>query len=88
MGRFQQSGRRVNKEAQDPQGVDLWCQADVRLPSDLPTSGLYTLYRVWHWPTVSEGCPATEETLGTEVVSQQIYTSCLDVQLTPNIPLP
>lgn len=34
----------VNKEAQDPQGADLWCQADVRLPSDLPTSGTYTLY--------------------------------------------
>ena len=74
---------RVNKEAQDPQGADLWCQADVRLPSDLPTRGFYTLYWVWDWPTVNEGLPFAE-TPGTEVVSPQLYTSCLDILLTPN----
>jgi hypothetical protein len=73
----------VNKEAQDPQGADLWCQADVRLPSDLPTSGTYTLYWVWDWPTVSDGLPASERTPGTKIVSPQIYTSCLDIQLMP-----
>jgi hypothetical protein len=74
----------VNKQAQDPQGADLWCQADLRLPADLPTSGTYTLYWVWDWPTISDGLPASGQTPSTKVVSPQIYTSCLDIQLTPN----
>ncbi|GKU09412.1 unnamed protein product [Fusarium langsethiae] len=74
----------VNKQAQDPQGADLWCQADVRLPSDLPTSGTYTLYWVWDWPTVSDGLPAAGQTPSTKIVSPQIYTPCLNIQLTPH----
>lgn len=62
----------VRKVAKAPQGADLWCQADVRLPRDLPTSGIYTLYWVWDWPTITDEC---------KVASPQLYTSCLDIEL-------
>ncbi|KAJ9130548.1 hypothetical protein NKR23_g12135 [Pleurostoma richardsiae] len=41
------------KAPEDPQGADLWCQADVRLPADMPETGTYTIYWVWDWPTMS-----------------------------------
>lgn len=61
------------KLAQDPQGADLWCQNDIRLPSD--AFGIFTLYWVWDWPSVlphsiSEG-------------AKEIYTTCIDIKITP-----
>jgi hypothetical protein len=67
----------VQKEAKDPQGADLWCQSDFRLPRDLATSGIYTLYWVWDWPNAGQqpaGCTARMD-------APQIYTSCIDIQL-------
>lgn len=40
------------KKAEDPMGVNLWCQSDVSLPSDLPVGKPYTLLWVWDWPTM------------------------------------
>ncbi|KAK1837607.1 hypothetical protein CCHR01_19770 [Colletotrichum chrysophilum] len=43
---------RFRKSAADPQGADLWCQADIRLPDDLPTETFYSIYFIWTWPTL------------------------------------
>ncbi|MAD87660.1 MAG: hypothetical protein CL912_32270 [Deltaproteobacteria bacterium] len=54
-------------------GSDLLCQNDFQIPSDAGTSGLYTLYWVWEWPTLDkDGAVATNES----------YTSCMDISLT------
>ena len=65
---------RASKEAQDPQGADLWCQSDVRLPLDIPGTGFYTLYWIWDWPTVS--APGSSS-----VPSPETYTSCMEVRM-------
>jgi hypothetical protein len=54
-------------------GADLWCQTDIKIPSDLSTGKLYTLYWVWTWPTapsVDPGLPAGKN---------ETYTTCMDV---------
>lgn len=43
---------RFRKSAAEPQGADLWCQADIRLPGDLPTETFYSIYFIWTWPTL------------------------------------
>lgn len=62
------------KTSLDPQGADLWCQSDVKLPSPLDGSS-YTLYWVWDWPS----SPTKEFSSG----KPELYTSCMDVDLTP-----
>ncbi|ROT37120.1 hypothetical protein SODALDRAFT_334194 [Sodiomyces alkalinus F11] len=57
----------------DPQGADLWCQSDIRLPSDV--CGAYTLYWVWEWPFKPDGLERPAD----------IYTSCMDVDILPGI---
>lgn len=64
------------KVAQDPQGADLWCQVDIRLPLDI-NSPLYTLYWVWDWPSA----PTSESPSG----EPEIYTSCIDIDILPGI---
>ena len=49
-----------------------WCQQDIKLPTDA-TSGLYTLYWVWDWPDMPDA---------TDAVNQELYTSCMDIQIT------
>lgn len=56
----------------EPQGSDLWCQNDLRLPDDVSTS-LYTLYWVWEWPD----SPGKFLPMG----KPEIYTSCMDIHL-------
>lgn len=56
-------------------GADLWCQTDIRLPSDAPTGNPYTLYWVWEWPT-AEGIDP-----GLPKGKNETYTSCMDVDL-------
>ena len=51
---------------------DLWCQTDVQIPA--AASGNYTLYWVWEWPTLDSSG---------KVTTNQSYTSCMDVVLTP-----
>lgn len=65
------------KTAEDPQGADLWCQADIRLPENIPIGGIYTLYWVWDWPTLSNTTHG-----GRYVAIPEIYTSCLDIRVT------
>ena len=65
---------RAAKEAKDPQGADLWCQSDIRLPLDIPGTGFYTLYWIWDWPTVS--APGSSS-----VPSPETYTSCMEVRM-------
>ncbi|KAK2021502.1 hypothetical protein LX32DRAFT_712633 [Colletotrichum zoysiae] len=45
--------RQFHKIAATPQGADLWCQADVRLPEDLIEGSLYSVYFIWTWPTLT-----------------------------------
>ncbi|CAM1503413.1 Fc.00g081890.m01.CDS01 [Cosmosporella sp. VM-42] len=44
--------QQLPKASLNPQGADLWCQADIRLPLDI--TDWYTLYWVWDRPTVSQ----------------------------------
>ncbi|KAL9130287.1 MAG: hypothetical protein Q9217_001498 [Psora testacea] len=56
-------------------GEDLWCQNDIKLPSDVPTGKPYALYWVWNWPTepgVDPGLPKGKA---------EIYTSCMDIDV-------
>jgi hypothetical protein len=55
-------------------GNDLWCQQDIQLPSDLQSGKPYTLYWVWDWPTM----PGTP---GFPQGKQEIYTTCMDVDI-------
>lgn len=59
----------------DPQGANLWCQNDLRLPTNIYDN--YTLYWVWEWPTIP-----------TSMVPQgrmEAYTTCIDIQIQPGI---
>jgi hypothetical protein len=58
-----------------PLGNDINCQTDVQLPTDAGTSGTYTLYWVWEWPTLNNVTGA--------VVSNESYTTCMDINMTP-----
>ncbi|KAF7588912.1 hypothetical protein BBP40_005027 [Aspergillus hancockii] len=58
---------------EDPMGADLWCQNDIRLPSNTPPGKPYALYWVWDWPT--EPGPTAPQGLS------EIYTSCMDVDM-------
>ncbi|KAL4929997.1 uncharacterized protein BDV17DRAFT_52707 [Aspergillus undulatus] len=55
-------------------GMDLWCQADIALPSNAPYGKPYTLYWIWDWPTAA-GTPDTPNG------KQEIYTTCMDVDI-------
>ncbi|KIM97915.1 hypothetical protein OIDMADRAFT_105383 [Oidiodendron maius Zn] len=55
-------------------GNDLPCQNNVQLPEDAGTSGSYTLYWVWEWPTL-------DNTTG-KLITNQSYTTCMDIVMT------
>ncbi|OJJ46981.1 hypothetical protein ASPZODRAFT_65802 [Penicilliopsis zonata CBS 506.65] len=56
-------------------GADLWCQQDLKLPSDAETDKPYTLYWVWDWPTA----PGVDPDLPDGKI--EIYTTCMDIDL-------
>ena len=58
-------------------GADLWCQQDIQIPSTAPSGKPYTLYWVWDWPTLP-GTPGFPDG------KQEIYTTCMDVDITAN----
>lgn len=58
-------------------GADLWCQNDIKIPSDAPAGKPYTLYWVWDWPTAPGADP------GLPKGKAEIYTTCMDVDITP-----
>jgi hypothetical protein len=78
---FQQNGQPLSNERKqlaDFQSTDgdLFCQTDILIPAEAGTSGTYTLYWVWEWPTLdSSGAIATNES----------YTSCMDITMTSNV---
>lgn len=72
--------KQFNKVATNPQGADLWCQADIQLPTDLTTASNYTLYWVWDWPTLSKANAMIGEK-GVNVTKPEIYTSCMDLKI-------
>ncbi|KAF4446076.1 hypothetical protein FALBO_17111 [Fusarium albosuccineum] len=55
----------------EPQGSDLWCQIDVRIP--LTSRGTLTIYWVWDFSTP----PSPDIPNG----KAEFYTSCLDIKL-------
>ncbi|CAK7227257.1 hypothetical protein SBRCBS47491_006509 [Sporothrix bragantina] len=70
------------KEAENPQGADLWCQNDIQLPSDLVADTKYTLYWIWNWPTFNvAGSPTDIPSAGYNITLLQHYTSCMDVSV-------
>ncbi|KAI9846812.1 MAG: hypothetical protein M1838_001135 [Thelocarpon superellum] len=59
-------------------GADLWCQNDIILPTTAPAGKPYTLYWVWDWPTdAAAGGPGGKE---------EIYTTCMDIDVTAAAP--
>ena len=58
-------------------GADLWCQQDIQIPASAPSGQPYTLYWVWDWPTM----PGTA---GFPEGKQEIYTTCMDVDIVQN----
>ncbi|KAK5945322.1 hypothetical protein PMZ80_002526 [Knufia obscura] len=81
---YQVNGGQISSERQKTfahtpnalMGADLWCQQDIQLPANAPSGKPYTLYWVWDWPTM----PGTE---GFPEGKQEIYTTCMDVDIVP-----
>jgi hypothetical protein len=82
------------KAAKDPMGINLWCQADLQLPDDLPIDGTLTFYWLWDWPTLDPAKVDMEQTRkgifpssldgpnsASGVRTPQLYTSCGQVKL-------
>ncbi|KAH6667272.1 hypothetical protein B0J14DRAFT_677149 [Halenospora varia] len=59
-------------------GSDLWCQADITIPSSVPAPGVYTLYWIWDWPTAIG-------TVGQPNGLLEIYTTCIDINLVEGV---
>ena len=57
-------------------GTDLFCQNDLKIPSDAPSGKPYTLYWVWDWPTLAGADPALPKG------KAEVYTTCMDVDIT------
>ena len=78
------------KEAETPMGANLWCQSDVALPSDLVVGKAFTLIWIWDWPTMdrpdvkfppSSAPGAALGPNGEKVITPEIYTTVMDVQI-------
>lgn len=79
-GAISQQRQKQFSHSPDPtMGGDLWCQQDIQLPTSAPSGKPYTLYWVWDWPTL----PGTE---GFPQGKQEIYTTCMDVDITQGAP--
>lgn len=56
------------------QGQNLWCVADVTVPS-MEIGSEYSLYWVWDWPSsIADG-------LSHVTVVPQVYTTCMDIRV-------
>ncbi|OJJ02417.1 hypothetical protein ASPVEDRAFT_41909 [Aspergillus versicolor CBS 583.65] len=62
-------------DADQDMGGDLWCQADIKIPSSAPSGTPYTLYWVWDWPTAAGVDPGLPDG------KQEMYTTCMDVDV-------
>jgi hypothetical protein len=54
--------------------VELWCETDLQLPSDLQT-GTYSIYWVWQWPTAPNMDPNLPNG------KDEYYTTCSDFDI-------
>lgn len=85
---YQINGGGVSKQRQgefphapsELMGADLWCQNDIRLPAEATAGKPYTLYWVWDWPTAPNVDP------GLPKGKQEIYTTCMDIEVTNEVP--
>ena len=57
-------------------GTDLWCQNDIKIPTDAPSGKPYTMYWVWDWATLGGVDPNLPKG------KAEIYTTCMDVDIT------
>lgn len=73
----QQRQQQYSHPADTLMGADLWCQQNIQLPSDVQSGEAYTLYWVWDWPTM----PGT---FGFPNGKQEIYTTCMDIDIVDN----
>ncbi|KAI3157564.1 hypothetical protein CBS147317_5303 [Penicillium roqueforti] len=79
-GQISETRQATYTHTADPlMGADLWCQQDIRLPSNAPSGKPYTLYWVWNWPTAAGVDPTYPNG------KAQIYTTCMDVDLVTTI---
>jgi hypothetical protein len=60
---------------------ELLCETNVRLPGDVTVGQPYTLYWVWQWPSAPQQLP------GPVNGKDEYYTSCIDVDVVPDLPL-
>ncbi|PGH05506.1 hypothetical protein AJ80_08327 [Polytolypa hystricis UAMH7299] len=67
--------KKFKHEAEQPMGVDLWCQNNLRLPANAPSGKPYTLYWVWDWSTVPGGDKNLPEG------KPELYTTCIDIDI-------
>lgn len=56
-------------------GTSLLCKTVVKIPRDVPTKTMYTLYWVWDWPSIGN-----VEGKGT-ILKEELYTTCIDIQI-------
>ncbi|KAI9784199.1 MAG: hypothetical protein M1816_001021 [Peltula sp. TS41687] len=85
---YQINGGEISKKRQgdfphapsELMGGDLWCQNDIKLPSEATAGKPYTLYWVWDWPTAPNVDP------GLPKGKAETYTTCMDIEVTDNIP--
>lgn len=72
--------KQFSKVAANPMGEDLWCQADIQLPTDITIGANYTLYWVWDWPTLSKADAMIGDE-GVNITKPEVYTSCMDLKI-------
>lgn len=60
--------------------VELWCETDLQLPSDLAT-GTYSIYWVWQWPTAPGLDPELPDG------KDEYYTTCSDFDIVSHVKL-
>lgn len=71
----QQRKTQFPHEATQLMGADLWCQNDIRIPTDAPPGKPYTIYWVWDWPTERNGDPNLPKG------KAEVYTTCMDIDI-------
>ncbi|RDL42528.1 uncharacterized protein BP5553_02507 [Venustampulla echinocandica] len=67
------------RKSKSPEDGEVLCQTDVQLPADAGTTGTYTLYWVWEFPSLD---PKTGS-----IITPEDYTACIDISMTSN-PVP
>lgn len=62
------------RKSSSPKDDELLCQTDIQLPADAGTSGTYTLYWVWEFPSVDPKSGS--------IITPEDYTACIDISMT------